>query len=119
MTRLYLAGPMTGLPEFNYPAFHAAAKQLRGAGYAVENPAESEMPLEKPEWSDWMRLAIEKLIRCDHLAFLPGVMGSRGGRIKCNLASALSMNVLPVTVWLADPQLGAPSGALEPTGKAG
>ena len=33
--RIYIAGPMSGLPEFNHPAFHAAAAQLRGAGYIV------------------------------------------------------------------------------------
>lgn len=38
--RIYLAGPMTGLPEFNYPAFHAEAARLRGLGYQVENPAD-------------------------------------------------------------------------------
>lgn len=38
--RIYLAGPMTGLPEHNFPAFHAEAARLRGLGYHVENPAE-------------------------------------------------------------------------------
>ncbi|MCY1527250.1 hypothetical protein D9M68_623110 [compost metagenome] len=42
MKRIYLAGPMTGLPEFNYPAFHAEAARLRALGYQVENPAENQ-----------------------------------------------------------------------------
>ena len=29
---LYLAGPMTGRPEYNYPAFHAVARHLRSMG---------------------------------------------------------------------------------------
>lgn len=37
MTRphLYLCGPMSDLPDFNHPAFSAAAAELRAAGYRV------------------------------------------------------------------------------------
>jgi hypothetical protein len=38
--RLYLAGPMTGIEDFNYPAFNAMAERLRAAGYEVKNPAD-------------------------------------------------------------------------------
>lgn len=38
--RIYIAGPMTGLPDFNFPAFNDMAAILRGLGYHVENPAE-------------------------------------------------------------------------------
>lgn len=37
---IYIAGPMTGYPELNFPAFHAAAARLREAGWEVHNPAE-------------------------------------------------------------------------------
>ena len=40
MKRIYISGPMTGLPEFNFPAFHAAAAKLRERGHAAVNPAE-------------------------------------------------------------------------------
>ena len=38
--KIYCAGPMTGLPELNFPAFHAEAARLRAFGYEVINPAE-------------------------------------------------------------------------------
>lgn len=37
---LYIAGPMTGIPAFNYPAFDAAALALREAGYFIVSPSE-------------------------------------------------------------------------------
>lgn len=34
----YLAGPMTGLPEYNYPAFEKAVSALEEAGIPVKSP---------------------------------------------------------------------------------
>lgn len=41
--KVYLAGPMRGIPHFNFPAFHAAAKQLRAQRYIVFSPAERDI----------------------------------------------------------------------------
>lgn len=49
---IYLCGPMTGLPEYNYPAFHAAAAELRAQGWRVVNPAENAEPTADPTWDD-------------------------------------------------------------------
>ena len=41
--KLYLAGPMRGYPEDNYPHFNEMAAELRKLGYAVFNPAENNV----------------------------------------------------------------------------
>ena len=38
--KLYIAGPMRGHEDLNFPAFNEAASLLRERGYKVENPAE-------------------------------------------------------------------------------
>jgi hypothetical protein len=42
--RWYLAGPMTGIPAFNFPAFDLAAADLRAQGIDIVSPAELDDP---------------------------------------------------------------------------
>ena len=62
--RIYLAGPCSGLPEDNYPAFHAEAARLRSISFIVENPAENPAPTDE-SWLAYMRMAITQLVTCD------------------------------------------------------
>lgn len=90
MNRIYLAGPMSGLPELNYPEFNRAAAALRELGYQVENPAENPAPA-CGSWEGYMRLAIAQLVRCDEIHLLRGWSKSRGARIERQLAVDLGL----------------------------
>ncbi|WP_082343684.1 DUF4406 domain-containing protein [Sulfobacillus thermosulfidooxidans] len=97
---LYLSGPMSGLPDFNYPAFHAAADRLRTAGYHVINPAEHGV---HPEWTyaDYLRQDLLQLLTdADAVAVLPGWRTSRGTHLEVAVAHALSLPVASLTTWL-------------------
>lgn len=100
MTTLYLSGPMTGLPDNNYPAFHQAAAALRAAGYTVLNPAENTPPNDNPDWSDWMRVAIRQMLDADALAILPGWSKSSGALAEACIARVLHMSRDSVVGWL-------------------
>lgn len=88
MTRIYIAGPMTGLPENNYPAFNAVAKDLRALGYEVENPAENPAC---ETWEGYMRLSLRQIALCDEVYFLRGWANSRGATFERKVAQELGL----------------------------
>ena len=80
--RVYIAGPMTGIPMYNRAAFAEAECALRRIGYEVFNPAAPG-----PKYPDFnpndprpvhLRRDIIELVNCDCVAVLPGYMTSFG-----------------------------------------
>lgn len=78
----YIAGPMTGIPEFNRPAFVAAAAHFRAMGWEVVSPVEIE-----EQHGDGVSATahrahclrdIAALAMCDAICLLSGWQDSKG-----------------------------------------
>lgn len=96
----YLGGPMTGIPQFNFPEFQRAAGLLRERGYNIVSPAELDDPeteaaaLASPDgapgsgaangesYEDFLGrdLIIVSVPTCAGMICLPGWEKSRGAR---------------------------------------
>jgi uncharacterized protein DUF4406 len=96
--RIYIAGPMTGYPEFNYPAFVEAAAHLRRLGYDVVSPHEINPPTEGFEhpWDWYMRRDIVELVSAEAVVVLPGWEASKGASLETYIARSLGMPVYPI-----------------------
>lgn len=103
---VYLAGPMRGIENLNYPEFDKWAGLLRGAwrDWDVFNPTEvaggeQDLPLR-----DYFRADFKYLLdQADTIAFLPGWQGSEGSLIEYAIARALELDFIlldesPMTV---------------------
>lgn len=97
MTALYLAGPMRGLPDLNFPAFHDAAYSLRYNGFDVFNPAETGLENIRECLAADLKFIAEE---ADGVATLPGAAGSLGTRAEVALAAAIGIPVRPVMSWI-------------------
>ena len=91
--RIYIAGPMTGHADHNYPAFHAAAERFRQAGWQVVNPADNfdgrtDLPRET-----YLRADVALLVNSNAIALLPGWEESVGAKMEYLLARAFGMKV--------------------------
>jgi hypothetical protein len=113
--KLYLAGPMRGIPYFNFPAFNDAADKLRAEGHVVFNPVEKDTEKygealasnnadgceakASIEHGFDLRdaLAMDTAWICKHaegIALLKGWHNSSGARAEFALASALKLKVI-------------------------
>ncbi|QBI98786.1 hypothetical protein SEA_BOBBY_156 [Mycobacterium phage Bobby] len=92
----YLAGKMSGIEDFNHPAFHAKAAELRAAGEEVINPAEfdAEIGPDQP-WDAYLRRDLVLLAeRCDKIVLLPGWEDSKGANLEHHVGRQLGMTIV-------------------------
>ena len=92
-SRIYISGPMSGLPELNFPAFRQAAAVLIERGWQVVNPAEVQ-PIGGTEWEHYMRGDIRALCECDAVALLYGWEQSKGAHLEVHIAHRLGIKVM-------------------------
>ncbi|SLH91752.1 Uncharacterised protein [Mycobacteroides abscessus subsp. massiliense] len=92
--RFYIAGPMTGYPEYNYPAFAEIAKRFRDAGLNVVSPHELHPADPSVSWDWYLRRDLRELVECTHIVLLPGWNKSRGAQLEHHVATALGMKVV-------------------------
>lgn len=95
--KIYLAGPMSGITDFNYPAFNRAAKFLRNLGHEVVNPAEIDNGDTSKPREYYLRHDLKSLLDCNAIAVLPGWQSSRGARLEMEVAAQLGLGVLDAT----------------------
>jgi hypothetical protein len=103
MSKVYIAGPMRGYPQFNFPAFDKAAALGRSLGWEVISPAEMDrasgfqetvMPasFEPAAIREFIRRDVNVLVNIlraedgDAIALLPGWQKSTGARSELALA---------------------------------
>lgn len=109
MIKVYIAGPMRDIPEFNFPTFHAAARRLRELGYHVFSPAEFDTMfspvIEDPSGRveahpihDYIRRDTHVIINelkppKDGIVLLPGWENSKGATAERALAIWCTLNI--------------------------
>ena len=116
--RIYIAGKMRGIADFNFPAFDQAAEELRTLGHECFNPADNDRAvgfdglgwtgletLEDRQFDLRAALAtdLEYIARfADAICVLPGWETSKGARAEVALAHALDVPVAPLRAFSRD-----------------
>lgn len=130
--KLYLVGPMSGIPGFNYPAFIAAAAYFRGEGFEVQSPTDLDSPetlaaamaspdgrIDEPvngvTYEEFVAASIARILtwKPDALVALPGWSTSSGTEKEIRVARSLDIKFFEIGDY--DPIVGFPTPELDPT----
>lgn len=95
---LYIAGPMSGMKQNNYPLFNKVEKQLQNAGYSVINPA--AFGDRGSHYVDLLREDLRQMLNCHGVAVLDNWWESTGARNEVMVAGLLKMPVRTFQEWL-------------------
>lgn len=105
--RVYIAGPMSGKPLYNFPAFDEAACLWRAAGHDVTSPADITRGLywerfgrqydpatDRAEWGDIVTCELFQrdlaaVCTVDAIVLLDGWKQSRGAKMEISVGLAL------------------------------
>lgn len=104
--RIYVAGPMTGKPDFNFAAFHVAAMNLEEQGWEAVNPAQLDYDagyslerlnkLTPAEFQEFLKGAVKRdldaIQTCQAIAMLPGWENSKGAKAELAVAQWLGLD---------------------------
>lgn len=93
-TIVYLSGPMTGREDYNYPAFHEAARKLRKQGFIVSNPAENLGGYQGLPKHTYMRRDLNHVMEADAVAVLEGWQESDGAVMEVVVANQLNKPIV-------------------------
>ena len=99
---IYLSGPMTGLPDYNYPTFHRVTAQLRASGHRVYNPAEyphDGAPEDFPIRQAFASYCTFICLEADMIILLPGWQNSKGALAERQLALNCGIDIIE---WLGE-----------------
>ena len=97
---VYIAGPMSGLPGYNYPAFNDAAKRFEDMGWRVFNPATNPHPDNLDQMdpdqarAHFMAVDIPMVLQSDAVAVLPGWENSKGATLEVAIGRMLQLRIL-------------------------
>ncbi len=117
---IYIAGPMRGLPQSNYPQFENVARFLRSEGWNVCSPVEigSAFGTEAELVANPVRLAVvmeaeRDAIRtsCDTILLLPGWERSKGARAELIIALEKNLEIITFCELMQKPYLYTPEKA--------
>ncbi len=104
--KIYIAGPMSKVKDFNFPLFFETENKLKELGYEVINPAHNDGKTleealknagspEKPSksWSSYMRRDLPSVLAVDAICVLPDWQKSKGASLEVHVAEALGLPV--------------------------
>ena len=79
--RIYISGPMSGIPRLNFPMFNRTAVRLRNMRWEVVNPVEIN-PDDTANWLDCIAADLRAMEGCTAICMLPDWETAVGARIE-------------------------------------